>query len=168
MLMSNPDFAGVVHQSPPIVYLPKGEQAIPLYCVASNHTVLNCYRWESSGVSLPGSSPVLWVQKAGVYKCSIKEMEDASSPQCVSRDIAVRSVSDVFTSHSSDDCTITRIEPVSTRSSSNHPLDSFVKGECIFIVCASVSYRILSYQGMQWCFLWMTLARLLTTSQWRR
>ena len=79
----------VAHQSPPIVYLPEGEQAVALYCVASNHTVLHSYQWENSGVALSGSTPVLWVNKEGIYKCTLKESDDSSSSECCSNKIYV-------------------------------------------------------------------------------
>ena len=51
----------MVHQSGSDVCLHVGERALPLYCVASTHTMLHTYKWECSGVALSGSSPVMWV-----------------------------------------------------------------------------------------------------------
>ena len=83
-------FAGhfqVVHQSAPDLRLPEEERAVPLYCVASTHTILHKYQWENCGTALSCSSPVLWVNKAGVYKCIVKDAEE--SMECCSREISV-------------------------------------------------------------------------------
>jgi hypothetical protein len=120
----------VTHQSPPNVYLPEEEQAVALYCVASNHTVLHSYQWENSGEALSGSTPVLWVNKEGIYKCTVKESEDSSSPECSSREISVHA----FQGTSSGDCKITRVDgPISPPSLSSQmtPSASFVKGDAM-------------------------------------
>ena len=86
----------MIHQSPPNVHLPEGEQAIPLYCVASTHSVAHSYGWEKSGVALPGSTPVLWVNKTGVYKCTVKESEDVLAQECCSGEITVHGTINVL------------------------------------------------------------------------
>ena len=79
----------MVHQSPPNVYLTEGEEAMSLYCVASTHSVAHSYQWENSGATLSGSTPVLWVNKTGVYKCTVKGPKDSSPLECCSGEITV-------------------------------------------------------------------------------
>ena len=82
----------VVHQSPPDVHLPDWEEAVPLYCVASTHSLAHTYQWENSGEAITGSTPVLWVNKPGVYKCTIKGPEVSCPVECCSRGITVHGI----------------------------------------------------------------------------
>ena len=54
------------------MYMREGEK-IPLYCVASNRTLLHTYRWESSSGELSVLSPVLWVNEIDTNKCTVTE-----------------------------------------------------------------------------------------------
>ena len=74
------------------MYLPEGEQAMPLFCVSSTHSLTHIYLWHESGVALPGSTPVLWVNKTGVYKCTVRESEGSSALECCSREITVHGI----------------------------------------------------------------------------
>ena len=99
-------FVGSFHialQSPPKVYMREGE-TIPLYCVASNHTLLHTYRWESSSGELSVLSPVLWVNKIDTYKCTVTESANSreyhSSNICVQGLLWVVLIMVLFAMHS--------------------------------------------------------------------
>ena len=82
------DSLTVAHQSQPTVYI-KDHRAVPLYCIASNHSLHHTYQWTSiSGSSMPASTPVLWVSKASTYKCVISQ--SGNSNKCSSANICVQ------------------------------------------------------------------------------
>ena len=60
----------IVHQSPSTVYLPSGS-TIPIFCVASKHSLDYVYQWKHGAVSLYSNSPVLWVDRVGPYICNV-------------------------------------------------------------------------------------------------
>ena len=76
----------VVHQSPTTVLLPSTDSAIPLYCIASGHTLDYKYQWDIT-MKLPGNSPVIWVNEATLYCCSV--VHNSTNAQCSSRTIHV-------------------------------------------------------------------------------
>ena len=77
----------VAFQSPSNVFLVEGGPAVPLYCIASNHSLQHKYMWENSAGQLSPSTPVLWAIKPDTYKCTVREYEGATSPECYSTDI---------------------------------------------------------------------------------
>ena len=44
---------------------------VPIYCVASSHSLDDEYKWDRVGIKLPGNSPVMWVNVCGAYQCNI-------------------------------------------------------------------------------------------------
>jgi hypothetical protein len=65
----------IVHQSPGRVFLRSG-CVIPIYCIASGHTLAHTYRWKRGSINLHGNSPVLWIDKAGPYVCNVTHSSD--------------------------------------------------------------------------------------------
>lgn len=60
----------ILHQSPMNVVL---IGSTPLFCVANGHKLDYQYQWSKDGATEVGTnSPVLWVNKAGVYKCTVR------------------------------------------------------------------------------------------------
>ena len=59
----------VIHQSPRNVLLEGG--MVPLYCVVSGHSLECNYSWSQGSEDVGVNSPVLWVNKRGMYKRSI-------------------------------------------------------------------------------------------------
>ncbi len=60
----------MLHQSPPKVILSIGN-TIPLYCVVSNHSMDTVFNWKRGLRDQLVNTPVLWVNVAGIYSCSI-------------------------------------------------------------------------------------------------
>ena len=60
----------VAFQSPSNVFLVEGGPAVPLYCIASNHSLQHTYMWENSAGQLSPSTPVLGAIKPE-YEISI-------------------------------------------------------------------------------------------------
>lgn len=44
---------------------------VPIYCVASSHSLDDEYEWDRVDMKLPGNSPVMWVNVPGAYRCKI-------------------------------------------------------------------------------------------------
>lgn len=77
----------MVHQSPTTVMLPSADSAIPLYCIASGHTLDHKYQWDNVTTKLPGNTPVIWVNEAALYRCSVSH--HIGGAQCYSKTIKV-------------------------------------------------------------------------------
>ena len=92
LFVAHTTWFSIAHQSPSTVAMVEGGEAVPLYCVASNHTSLHCYQCENTAGDLSVSTPVLWVNKADTYKCVVKESEDSSAPECYSAEICVHGI----------------------------------------------------------------------------
>ena len=60
----------IIHQSPSKILL-LGTESIPLFCVASEHSLDIQYKWNSVKKEIPGNSPVLWINSPGMYLCVI-------------------------------------------------------------------------------------------------
>ena len=63
----------VLHQSLSCT-LPRNQVAV-IYCIASNHSCLYKYQWRNSEGEVGVNSPVLFVKKPGVYKCTVYFLE---------------------------------------------------------------------------------------------
>ena len=62
----------ILHQSASPVYLDYDDsKPIPIYCVASNHSFDDEYEWDRVDTKLPGSSPVMWINVPGAYRCKV-------------------------------------------------------------------------------------------------
>ena len=79
----------IAHQSPSTVFMVERGPAVPLYCIATNHSLKYKYVWENVAGPLSASSPVLWTNKPDTYKCTVKE---SSSRECYSADIHLESM----------------------------------------------------------------------------
>ena len=74
----------VVHQSGKTTI--KDENIVPLFCIASNHSLLHVYSWEKVGTGKVGvDSPVLWLNVPGEYRCTVSSVGE----QCYTDNIAV-------------------------------------------------------------------------------
>ena len=73
----------VLHQSQGCT-LPSNQVAI-VYCIASNHSSSCKYQWRNSDGDVGVNSPVLYVNKPGVYRCTVH----CGGQQCFSRSINV-------------------------------------------------------------------------------
>ena len=62
----------VVYQSPEEVILQPDGGAVPLYCVASGHTLEFKYKWQMNDQHIGCSSPVAWVNQPGLYRCRVE------------------------------------------------------------------------------------------------
>ena len=49
----------------------KGDQPIPLFCIATNHTLQTDYQWYEGDSAIGVSGPVLYTNRNGVYKCKV-------------------------------------------------------------------------------------------------
>lgn len=76
----------VIHQSPTTVQHSKG--SVPLYCIASCHSLDYKYEWKSGLDVIPWNTPVLWVSVPGTYSCTVS----ADGLSCKSKCITVESV----------------------------------------------------------------------------
>ena len=84
MCICSIDMFRVIHQTTDTVTT-EG-RCVPLFCVATNHSLSYTYQWESiSDGKIGANSPVLWVNKAGSYKCTVSN----GSIQCYSELITV-------------------------------------------------------------------------------
>ena len=145
----------IVHQSPGTVYLKQDGSSVPLYCVATTHSLKHTYTWKEDTTSLSASSPVLWVNKPGAYRCTVKESDGPSCRECVSTEINLKGMYEyavISLYHSpchpvlylalvheeeEEDCKITQIDgpartdgPAKTSSPYNKQLqDSYVQGQ---------------------------------------
>lgn len=72
----------IVHQSPGKVSLRSGS-TIPLYCVASGHSLDYTYQWKRGSVTLYGNTPVLWVNQIGPYICNITHSSNNAASQVI-------------------------------------------------------------------------------------
>lgn len=135
----------VIHQSLPEVFLAQEEEAVPLYCVCTTHSLRHLYLWENAGMKVGCSSPVLWVNKPGTYQCRIKEAEDKTSRECVSAVISVCGMYLVELNHSiitisaasrntlpGQDCKITKVD--GPPYSETVVTDSYVKGKMLSLI----------------------------------
>ncbi len=61
----------VAYQSPRHVSMKRDDVAIPIYCVASRHTLDITYRWQCGGSEIGANSPVFWVWRPGTYSCTV-------------------------------------------------------------------------------------------------
>lgn len=71
-----------VYHSPTEIILQPDMNAVPLYCVASSHSVEFKYEWQKSGQHVGCSSPVIWVNEPGLYRCRVEHhimQEECSS-----------------------------------------------------------------------------------------
>ena len=64
----------------------KHNEVLPIYCVASNHSLHLEYDWFRDEKEIGVCSPVLYVTMEGTYKCRVS---DAKMRMCTSRDIEV-------------------------------------------------------------------------------
>ena len=78
------DFS-VVHQSEGNYCLPP-RGTIPLYCVASHHSLSYVYERDNLCGDVGMHSPVVYVNKPGVYRCSVT---DNQKRRCYSKSITV-------------------------------------------------------------------------------
>ena len=62
----------IVYQSPKKVILQPDTNAVPLYCVASSHSLEFKYEWQWSGQRIQCSSPVIWVNQPGLFRCHVQ------------------------------------------------------------------------------------------------
>lgn len=68
----------IIHHSPSLVCL-EDHGAIPLYCFTSSHSLDYDYQWEDVNGRIPWSTPVLWVDKAGIYHCTVTQPGTSTS-----------------------------------------------------------------------------------------
>ena len=59
---------------------------VPLYCIASHHSLQYTYTWDNLDGEVGMHSPILYVNKPGVYRCTI---DDDLGNQCFSRSIVI-------------------------------------------------------------------------------
>ena len=62
----------IIYQSPTEVNVQLDGNAVPLYCVASGHSVERKYEWQMSGQCAGCNTPVLWVKQPGLYRCHVE------------------------------------------------------------------------------------------------
>jgi hypothetical protein len=68
----------ICHQSDPVLLMRSNNCVFPIFCLASNHTLKASYEWSCEGVRVGVSSPVLYVNKPGVYQCLVTDIEGKS------------------------------------------------------------------------------------------
>ena len=76
----------MVHQSHYKIALRDGGPAIPIFCIASGHSLEFTYEWKVSGRTVGTNSCVLWVNQPGVYNCRVEHIMTA---ECSSHYISV-------------------------------------------------------------------------------
>ena len=52
----------IAHQSDPVTLIGSHQNVVPIFCVASNHSVDTLYDWTCEEVVVGVSSPVLYVE----------------------------------------------------------------------------------------------------------
>ena len=60
--------------------------SLPIYCKVANHSVATEYEWSDQDGPIGVCSPVLYVRKAGMYKCKVT---DERENVCMSHNIEV-------------------------------------------------------------------------------
>ena len=76
----------VVHQSTAKQLLHGKDDVIPLYCVASQHSLSTSYEWDNVAGPVGINSPVIYVTKPGTYRCVVS---DAGGKVAYARNIVV-------------------------------------------------------------------------------
>ena len=77
----------VVHQSDTKQVLRKNLQVLPIFCIASTHSVKTEYEWFRESESIGVCSPVLYVIRVGTYQCRVTT--DDGKSICTSLNIEV-------------------------------------------------------------------------------
>ena len=61
---------------------------MPLFCIASHHCSKYRYHWDNLKGNIGLFGPVVYVQKSGVYRCTVENRQ--SGAKCRSRSITVK------------------------------------------------------------------------------
>ena len=78
----------MVHQSRRDVVM-SSDKPIPLYCVASQHSLSTLYEWSNINGCVGIHSPILYVWDPGMYRCSVTNTD---GEKAYSRDIKVTGI----------------------------------------------------------------------------
>ncbi len=68
--------------------------AIPICCIASSHSLDFDYQWEGVSGKMLGSTPVMWINKLGTYRCTVTN--PGINRECHSTVITVEMVSGMW------------------------------------------------------------------------
>ena len=72
----------ILHESNKDEWLPANGQCVPLYCIASIHSLDYIYEWKHGQKPLVGNSPVMWVNSPGTYTCVVSADGMSSRSKC--------------------------------------------------------------------------------------
>lgn len=76
----------VVHQSDVKQLLHGKDDIIPLYCIASRHSLSTLYEWDNVVGPIGVNSPVTYISEPGTYRCVVT---DGDGKVAYARDVVV-------------------------------------------------------------------------------